>query len=102
MVEDFTYLGSNINRDGEVKEEVTCHSAKVARASVCLQRSMFQNQHLSVETKRNVYKVTVPSVLLYRVETWTVKAESIRHLSGFYNECIRSMLGVTKYQQWKE
>ena len=103
MVEDFTYHGDNIIRDGEINKEVKHCNAKVARAFSCLQRSVFKNQHLSVETnKGNVYKATVLSVLLCGAETWTVKAESVRQLSGFHNRFIRSMLGVTKYQLWKE
>ena len=52
--------------------------------------------------KREVYRAVVLSTLLYGAETWTVKAESVRRLRGFHNRCIRSMLGVSKLQQWRE
>ena len=42
------------------------------------------------------------AVLLYGSETWTVKARGLKRLSGFHNRCVRSMAGVSKYQQWKE
>ena len=102
IVQDFTYLGSNITRDGEVTDEVKCHIGKAARAFGCLQKPIFQNRCLSVETKRKVYRAVVLSVLLYGAETWTIKAESVRRLSGFHNRCVRTIMGVTKYQQWKE
>ena len=77
--------------------------SKVARAFGCLQKSIFQNRHLSVETKRKVYKAAVLSVLLYGAETWTIKAGSVRRLSGFHNRCIRTIMGISRYQQqWKE
>ena len=102
IVQDFTYLGSNITRDGEVTDEVKCRIGKAARAFGCLQKPIFQNRCLSVETKRKVYRAVVLSVLLYGAETWTIKAESVRRLSGFHNRCVRTIMGVTKYQQWKE
>lgn len=95
MVHDFTYLGSTITDDGEVKNEIGTRIAKASRAFGCLQKPIFQNKHLSVETKRKVYKAKVLTVLLYGVETWTIKAHSVRCLNGFYNRCVRTILGVS-------
>ena len=53
-------------------------------------------------SKRRVYEATVLSVLLYGAETWSIKAESVRRLNGFHNHCIRTIMGVTKQQQWRE
>ena len=101
-MEDFTYLGSNISRDGEVKSEVVTRLGKASRAFGCLRAAVFQNSQLSTDIKREVYRAVVLSTLLYGAETWTVKAESVRRLSGFHNRCIRSMLGVSRMKQWKE
>ena len=95
IVSDFIYLGSNITRDGEVKDEVKCRIGKAARAFGCLQRPVFRNHHLSVETKRNVYRAVVLSVLLYGAETWAVKAESVRRLNNFHNRCVRTIMEVS-------
>ena len=78
------------------------HISKAARAFGCLQKSIFQERHLSVEAKRRVYEAAVLSVLLYGAETWSIKAESVRRLSGFHNCCIRTITGVTKQRQWRE
>ena len=102
MVEDFTYLGSNISRDCEVKSEIVTRIGKASRAFGCLKAAWFQNSQLSTDIKREVYRAVVLSTLLYSAETWTVKAESVRKLSGFHNRCIRSMLGVSRIKQWKE
>ena len=101
-VEEFTYLGSTITRDGEVRDEVVARLAKASRAFGCLRSAIFQNRRISVAIKREVYRAVVLSTLLYGAETWTVKAESVRRLRGFHNRCIRSMLGVSKLQQWRE
>ena len=31
-----------------------------------------------------------------------MKADSVRRMGGFHNRCSRSMLGVSRLQQWKE
>ena len=92
VVEDFTYLGSNIPFDGEVGKEVSTRIAEASRAFSSLQRAVFQNSHLSIETNMKVYKATVLAVLLYGSETWAVKARDLKHLSGFHNHCVRSMV----------
>ena len=94
IVQDFTYLGSNITSNGEVQNEVKIRISKAARAFGCLQKSIFQDRRLSVETKRRVYEATVLSVLLYGAEMWSIKAESVMRLSGFHNRCIRTIMGV--------
>ena len=102
IVRNFTYLGSNIMDNGEVSDEVKCHISKAARDFGCLQNAIFQNRRISVETKRKVYRAAVLSVLLYGAETWAIKAESMRRLSVFHNRCIRTIMGITRFQQWKE
>ena len=41
------------------------------------------------------------AVLLYGAEAWSIKARELKRLSSFHNHCVRSMMGVSKYQQWK-
>ena len=75
---------------------------KASRAFGCLRSAIFQSQQLSVRIKREVYRAVVLSTLFYGAETWAVKAASVRRLRGFHNRCIRSMLGVSRLQQWRE
>ena len=63
---------------------------------------VFKNKDLTLVTKRAVYRTVVLAVLLYGAETWTMKAVHTRHLNSFHNRCIRTILGVTRYQQWNE
>ena len=63
---------------------------------------VFKNRDLSLATKRAVYRAVVLAVLLYGAETWTMKAVHTRCLNSFHNCCIRTILGVTRYQQWNE
>ena len=40
MVNGFTYLGSTITVDGEIREEVKCRIGRAARAFGCLRQSI--------------------------------------------------------------
>ena len=102
VVQDFTYLGANMSRNGEILREVTGRIARAARAFECLREQVFKNKDLSLATKRAVYRSVVLAVLLYGAETWTMKAVHTRTLNSFHNRCIWTMLGVTRYQQWNE
>ena len=99
MVDSFPYLGSIVANDGEVTSELSARIAKAARAFGCLRKPVFQDSNLSLST---VYRAMVLSVLLYGAETWTIKANHVKRLRSFHNRCIRTILGVTRYQQWKE
>ena len=102
MVDKFTYPGSTISRNGELKDEIACRVGKAARAFGSLKKPIFQNHRLCIATKRSVYRAVVLLVLLYGAETWIVKVEHLRRLNFFHNRCIRSILGVSRIQQWKE
>ena len=103
IVTEFTYLGSCLCNDGEVTREVACRIAKASRVFGSLRNAIFMNRTFSVSTKRNVYKAVVVSILLYGAETWTIKAPDLQQqLTTFHNCCVRTILGVSRYQQWRE
>lgn len=55
IVQNFIYLGSIISSNGELNLVVRNCISRDARVFGCLQRSIFQNCHLSTDTKRVVY-----------------------------------------------
>ena len=101
VVQDFTYLGTNISRGGEITSEVTRRIVRAARAFGCLRMPVFKNKDLSLARKRAVYRAVL-AILLYGAETWTMKDVHTRHLNSFHKCCIRTILDVTGYQQWNE
>ena len=42
------------------------------------------------------------SILLYGAETWTLKAPDVHRLTVFHNGCVHTILGVSRFGQWKE
>ena len=101
MVNEFVYLGSCVSEDSELSEEVSNRIGKASKAYGCLRQPIFRNQQMSVDTKRSVRKVVVTPILLYGLEAWVVDSGSLRRLESFHNQCVRSILGVTKHHQWK-
>ena len=49
-----------------------------------------------------VYSVVVLSALPHGAETWTLEATYVMLLNSIHKYCIRSILGVTRLQQWKD
>ena len=92
VVHDFTCLGANISRDGEITSEVTRRIARAARAFGCFRVPVFKNKDLSLATKRTMYRAVVLAVLVYGAEIWTMKAVHTRRLNSFHNHCIWTIL----------
>ena len=88
--------------DGEISEHIKCRLAKASQVFGCLRHPIFANCALSVRTKPAVYQVTVLAVLLYGADTWTLKALHVRRLTVFQNHCVRTISGVTRYEQWQK
>ena len=65
-------------------------------------RLSFKDDHLSLATKRSVYRACVLSVLLYGCETWVLLRRDVKRLNGFHHRCIRTVLGITNQRQRQE
>ncbi|XP_065193035.1 uncharacterized protein LOC135824232 [Sycon ciliatum] len=102
VVSEFTYLGSTISDDAELDAKVTTRLAKASRAFGSLLQPIFRNSGLWLGIRRHVYQAVILSVLLYGSETWTLKAPLLRRLDTFHRQCVRTILSVTRDQQWQE
>ena len=65
LMTSFPYLGSIVQHDGQIGEEVTARIAKASRVFGRLRRPVFDNNVLSLSTKRRVYAAMVLTTLLY-------------------------------------
>ena len=63
---------------------------------------MFADRDPSLETKWKIYVACVLSVLLYGAECWTLLRRDQKKLNSFHHRCIRTILGITNRQQWKQ
>ena len=69
-VDSLTYLGSLVNGDQNISEEITNRLIAANRSYFGLRRQ-FKSQLLSRKTKNLIYETYVRPLLIYAVETWT-------------------------------
>ena len=70
-VEQFTYLGSVVSRDGGTDQDIKSRIGKAAAAFKTL-RPIWTSQVISVKTKLQIFNTNVKLVLLYVCETWRI------------------------------
>ena len=91
---DFCYLGSILSTDLSVDRELRSRVAKASVAFGRLDRRVWKNHNLKMETKLLVYKAMVLSTLLYGSETWTVYQRNVSYLNRFHLQSVRLILGI--------
>ena len=101
-VNEFPYLGSQIESSGRVMLDVERRIAQASKAFGALRKSVLLDHDLKVITKRKVYQACVLSVLLYGSECWSPLKKDLKKLDSFHNRCIRTILGITNKQQWNQ
>ena len=97
-VTSFVYLGCMVSEDARSGAEVERRIAGAGRAFGALQ-CVFQNEHLSIRTKRMIYTACVLAVLLYGSECWPILRKDEVRLDRFHHQCLRGILGVTRWDQ---
>ncbi|XP_065180135.1 uncharacterized protein LOC135810570 [Sycon ciliatum] len=95
MVDGFRYLGSVLSADGTVDADLAARLAQASRLFGVLRYPIFQCVHLSVHTKRLVYRAIVLPALLYGAETWPIKAGHIRRLNTVLSLSVFSEIVVS-------
>ena len=101
-VSQFPYLDSLVTDDGRIHAELDRRVACVSRAFGALKQAFFRDAHLSLYTKRNVYRACVLSVLLCGSECWVPLRRHLKKLGSFHHRCLLSVLGITNQRQWEE
>ena len=94
FVDSFTYLGSLITNDGSSSRDITSRIAKAASAVYRLSNPLFHKHRISIQTKINMYRALVVSVLLYGSEAWATTLADRRRLDVFDMHCQRRLLRV--------
>ena len=93
LVPEFCYLGT-----------VICHSLKdrikkAGSAYGALRNPIFNNHHITINSRARVYCAIVIPTLLYGSENWCITAEDERKIETFHHNCIRRITRITRLQQ---
>ena len=92
-VQKYKYLGTVINDLLDPDEEIKIR-IEMARKTFIAYSSMFTNRGLCLRIRLGFMECYVWSVLLYGVETWTLKAQTIKKLEAFEMWIYRRMLKI--------
>ena len=94
-MKSFTYLGSKVNSDGSLHDEITNRIAKATSAFGKLRHRLWNEVGIKLDTKIQVYKAVVLTMLLYGLESWTPYRSHINQLDVFHKGCLRTICGYT-------
>src|SRR5579875_3925032 len=94
-VEDFVYLSSKLCHDGSLDKEVSHRMGRAAANFHKFRKVLWDNEHVPLSTKCQMYRGAVLSTLLYSCEAWAVKQVHVRRPEVFQMGCLRQLLGVS-------
>ena len=91
----FRYLGSNISANCNLDDEICFRIGQATAAFGRLNKRVFTNHDLSLETRIMVYQAVCISSLLYCSESWTLYRRHIKLLERFHMTSLQKILGIT-------
>ena len=98
QVDDFTYLGSTISKDGRIDSELVKRMSKASSAFGRLRTRLWNNHHVSTRVKCKIYRAIVLSTLLYGAESWTLYKSQVKKLHAFMMRHLRAIMRIS----WKD
>jgi hypothetical protein len=91
----FKYLGSFIQRDGEIDDDVT-HRIGMGWLKWRMASSVLCDKNISCRLKGNFYKIVVRPAILYGTEFWAIKKSHVRRVEVAEMRMLRWMCGHTR------
>jgi hypothetical protein len=90
----FVYLGSTINQACNIDDKVDLRISKASQSFGRLRKTVWHHRGLKMQTKPQVYKAVILTILLYACETWTIYQRHAKKLSRFHLNCLRKILQI--------
>jgi len=95
QVRSFSYLGTIVNGNNTLEEEITEGIVKGNNAFYG-NRALFKSKLLSRKSKLKLYWSIIRPIVVYGCETWVLKESIIQRLSVFERKILRKIFGPTK------
>ena len=92
-VTDFIFLGSKVTADGDCSHEIK-KCLLLGRKAMCNLNSILKSRDITLPTKVHLVKTMVYPVVLYGLESWTIKKAEQQRIDAFELWCWRRLLGV--------
>nr|ADI61821.1 endonuclease-reverse transcriptase [Bombyx mori] len=93
LVDNFIYLGSNINNTGSSELEVR-RRIGMAKGAMTQLGKIWKDHNITQKTKTKLVLTLVFSIFIYGAETWTLKAADRKRVDAFEMWCWRRMLRI--------
>jgi len=91
--ESIVYLGSQVDADGGMSEEVD-RRVNAANRVFWSFRRLWKNNHVSLQTKARVYAASVRSALMYGAENWALTEKQLYTIEVFDRKRLRWIAGI--------
>jgi hypothetical protein len=95
QVRSFSYLGTIVNGNNTLEEEIRERIVKRNKAFYA-NRALFKSKLVSRKSKLKLYWSVIRPVVVYGCETWVLKESIIQRLSMFERKILRKIFGPTK------
>ena len=92
-MDEFTYLGSIVNKKGDTDEDIQARSGE-ARQAFAMLRPIRRSTSLTTKTKLRVFESKVKVVLLYGSENWRLTKGLEQRVQVFINKSLRNILRI--------
>ena len=91
----FKYLGSTVADNAKLDNEISLRIGNASAVYGNLRERLWNNRHVSIKVKCQVYRATVLAALLYGAETWTVYSVQTDRLQAYVMRHLRSIMGIS-------
>ena len=92
-VENFTYLGSTVDKQGGTDADIQTRIGK-ARTAFHQLKNVWGSTDLTTNIKIRIFNTIVKPVLLYGAETWRTTVTTMKRIQTFINTCLRRILQI--------
>ena len=91
---EFTYLGSNISRNGCIDDEIQRRMAKASASFGRLRQRLWNNHHVSMRVKDDIpcNRAVHPPI---RSRAWTVYKRQVKKLHAFMSIIVQHLRSIT-------
>jgi hypothetical protein len=95
----YKYLGSVVNSDTSIEEEIQ-HRITVGNKAYYANQILFKSRLVSKKSKLKLYWSIIRPTVTYACETWVLKETMKNKLMVFERKVLRKIFGPTKERRW--
>jgi hypothetical protein len=96
QVSNFKYLGTWLNQQGRIEEEITNRIESAGKCFHSIKTSLLNTKEISKRTKVVVYRTIYRPILTYSCESWVMNSNNQRAIRACDMRFLRKIEGKTR------